>query len=70
MNANILLKAIDDLATEARDLTNRHVYGDEDLTPAEMRRLDDLLLDIMMFTRNPSSDYSQRRLAELQRDWE
>ena len=70
MNANILFKAIDDLAAEARDLTNRHVYGDEELMPAEMKRLDDLLLDIMMFTRNPSSDSSKRRLAELQRDWE
>jgi len=70
MNANILLKAIDDLATEARDLTNRQAYGDEDLTHATMVQLDNLLLDILTFIRNPSSDYSQRRLAELQRDWE
>jgi hypothetical protein len=70
MNANILLKAIDDLAAEARDLTNRQVNGDVDLTPAEMEHLDSLLLDILNFTRYPSSDYSKRRLVELQRDWE
>jgi hypothetical protein len=64
LQSNKRIKFISELARAARDLTNKEVNGDIDLTPNEMSLLDSYLLDIINITDYPDSVYSKNLMKD------